>query len=339
MGDVFFHPSRFVDNAIMILAGDAVERSMMHLIPISTMAAAGFGNLMSDVCGVGLGGVIESFAAKLGVEPPPLTRAQQQLRVARFTVHAGSAVGISIGCIIGMFPLLLLNRDEEEIHMKEYHGGLHAHAAHQHTRHQCPHVVPTNGALEDTAQGTGHTPASTSASTATSSTPHHLLALCNAAAGMKPFLRAQSVTYYHLDSVCRHLSTLHLPIPGSAAPPLAMQCEDAPLLAASTLPPGASPVVKGARVLVPVRTSPAASAVGVLEVVAATTRDGVGAGDGAGDGAGVGVGVGHGSGSRSGSSVANKKQGAGVSRELVARAELAAHQLGSMAARLGSTSL
>ena len=114
----------FVDNAVMICAGDLIETQMLKVFTISTLAAAGLGNLMSDVAGVGLGGVIESFAAKLGVEAPPLSRAQLQLPAARWAQHLGSAFGVAIGCLIGMFPLLFLQTHEQKLHAHPEGGEL-----------------------------------------------------------------------------------------------------------------------------------------------------------------------------------------------------------------------
>ena len=61
----------FVDNAVMIVAGDYIDVTFGVVLGISTIAAAGFGNLVSDVMGLGFGGVIETWAAKLGVSVWP----------------------------------------------------------------------------------------------------------------------------------------------------------------------------------------------------------------------------------------------------------------------------
>ncbi|CAN0121679.1 unnamed protein product, partial [Phaeothamnion confervicola] len=82
------------------------------------MAAAALGNLVSDIFGVGLGGVVESWAQRLGLPDPGLSRAQMQLPRTRFASHAGCAIGITIGCLIGMFPLLLLP-DARRRHSKQ----------------------------------------------------------------------------------------------------------------------------------------------------------------------------------------------------------------------------
>ena len=63
----------------------------------STMAAAGFGNLISDVAGLGLGEVIENLAKRTGLTAPKLTPEQIELPRTRFIKGVSGAVGISIG--------------------------------------------------------------------------------------------------------------------------------------------------------------------------------------------------------------------------------------------------
>jgi tRNA-specific adenosine deaminase 1 len=103
-----------MDNAILILAGDAIDNSLGVMFGISTLCAAALGNIISDVAGVGLGTVIEDFCARLGIPQPNLTQAQRQLRSVRFTNQIGCAFGLIIGCVIGMFPLLFLDAEKAE---------------------------------------------------------------------------------------------------------------------------------------------------------------------------------------------------------------------------------
>ena len=70
----------FVDNFIMVMAGDAIDRSLGVAFGLTAMAAAGLGNACSDVCGVYLGGTIEAFAGKLGIPDPKLSAAQAASR-------------------------------------------------------------------------------------------------------------------------------------------------------------------------------------------------------------------------------------------------------------------
>lgn len=57
-----------------------------------------------------LGTVIEDFCANyLKLPTPNLTTAQRQLRSVRFASQLGCGLGIVVGCIIGMFPLLFID--------------------------------------------------------------------------------------------------------------------------------------------------------------------------------------------------------------------------------------
>lgn len=42
-----------LDNGIMIVAGEYIDSTLGVMLGISTMAAAGFGNIISDIAGVG----------------------------------------------------------------------------------------------------------------------------------------------------------------------------------------------------------------------------------------------------------------------------------------------
>ncbi len=96
----------FLDNLIMILAGEYIDHHIGLTLGISTMAAAALGNTISDLFGIASGGYIEHFCAKIGVSAPSLTLEQLDLSVTRAAGYAGRAIGIVIGCILGMAPLL-----------------------------------------------------------------------------------------------------------------------------------------------------------------------------------------------------------------------------------------
>ena len=104
----------FLDNAIMITAGNTIENSIGVVLGLSTLAAAGLGNLLSDVAGIGLGNSIEAASHKLGLPDPKLTRTQATTSKVRWVRSIASAIGIAIGCIFGMFPLLFVQSKEEE---------------------------------------------------------------------------------------------------------------------------------------------------------------------------------------------------------------------------------
>lgn len=96
----------FCDNAVMILAGESIETALGVGLGLSTMASAAFGNTVSDVVGIGLSSKIESFAERLGFHAPALTKAQRMSSATRWAKVAGATGGVTLGCVLGTFPLL-----------------------------------------------------------------------------------------------------------------------------------------------------------------------------------------------------------------------------------------
>ena len=72
-----------MDYIIMILSGDYIDMTLDAVFGISTLCAAAIGNIISDLAGVGLGTIIEDFAAKLGLPDPRVSSAQMKLRSVR----------------------------------------------------------------------------------------------------------------------------------------------------------------------------------------------------------------------------------------------------------------
>ena len=104
----------FLDNFIMIVAGEYIDMHIGATLSISTMAAAALGNTVSDVFGIGSAWYVEHWSAKLGIHAPPLSLEQMQLTSCRITANAGRALGVMFGCIIGMVPLLFIENNKEE---------------------------------------------------------------------------------------------------------------------------------------------------------------------------------------------------------------------------------
>ncbi|XP_074842790.1 transmembrane protein 65 isoform X1 [Carettochelys insculpta] len=121
---VFFHNAvpfvgfGFLDNAIMIAAGTQIELSIGVVLGISTMAAAALGNLVSDLAGLGLAGYVEALASRMGLSIPDLTPKQADMWQTRLSAHAGKAIGVTIGCLLGMFPLFFLGDEEKKLEEK-----------------------------------------------------------------------------------------------------------------------------------------------------------------------------------------------------------------------------
>lgn len=101
----------FVDNCIMLIAGEEIDAMFGAKLGLTTMASAGLGNMVSDVCGIGLAGQIEAQARKLKwvKSVPPLTGQQRRLASTKAAKFGGSAIGVCIGCLLGMSPLLLIS--------------------------------------------------------------------------------------------------------------------------------------------------------------------------------------------------------------------------------------
>jgi len=115
-----------MDNAILIYAGDMIDVHLGVLLGISTLCAAAIGNIISDVAGVMLGTVIEDVTARfLNVPIPKFTHVQRELRSVRFAGQLGIAIGLTIGCIIGMFPLLFLDTDHKKNKVDQQDKVLH----------------------------------------------------------------------------------------------------------------------------------------------------------------------------------------------------------------------
>jgi len=105
----------FLDNAIMLVAGDLIDTGIGRVLGISTLAAAGLGNMISDVAGLGLGGYIEASAKRLGLKDPKLTLQQMNTSRVRFLQFIATSIGICIGCLLGMIPLLFMNPEENNM--------------------------------------------------------------------------------------------------------------------------------------------------------------------------------------------------------------------------------
>ena len=80
----------FMDNAILIIAGDAIDTSLGVALGISTLCAAAIGNIISDLAGIGASAYIENFCATvLKLPVPKLNSAQRQLRSVRMAKKDG----------------------------------------------------------------------------------------------------------------------------------------------------------------------------------------------------------------------------------------------------------
>jgi hypothetical protein len=104
----------FVDNGLMVITGEAIDSTLGMMLGLSTLAAAALGNATSNVIGIGAHSSIERFASSMGIPDPNLSA--QQLRTPRvhFAKVLGGIIGVFSGCILGMVPLLFMNKPPSE---------------------------------------------------------------------------------------------------------------------------------------------------------------------------------------------------------------------------------
>eukprot|EP00697_Spironema_sp_BW2_P013312 gnl/Spiro4/3344_TR1631_c0_g1_i1.p2 gnl/Spiro4/3344_TR1631_c0_g1~~gnl/Spiro4/3344_TR1631_c0_g1_i1.p2 ORF type:complete len:414 (-),score=88.71 gnl/Spiro4/3344_TR1631_c0_g1_i1:56-1216(-) len=102
----------FMDNTVMIQAGDFVDNTLGVKLGIGTLTAAACGQCCSDFAGVCFGGVVAAMASKLGLPPSGMDAAQLGLRRVKFITTLGMAVGVLCGCGLGMVGLLFMDLEK-----------------------------------------------------------------------------------------------------------------------------------------------------------------------------------------------------------------------------------
>ncbi|XP_044753678.1 uncharacterized protein LOC123313050 [Coccinella septempunctata] len=104
----------FLDNFFMLLAGDYIDMYLGSYLCISTMAAAALGNTMSDILGIGSAFYVERIANRIGFSPPKLSPIQMDMPCSRNFANLGRVLGVTLGCLLGMMPLLFRRPKKEE---------------------------------------------------------------------------------------------------------------------------------------------------------------------------------------------------------------------------------
>ncbi|GAB4820023.1 hypothetical protein N2152v2_007069 [Parachlorella kessleri] len=99
----------FVDNLVMLVAGEQIDLAFGTRLGISTLASAALGNLVADVVGVSVTHQIQSAVQHIKwAQPPRLSVLQQSLFRVKAAKLGGAVLGVSIGCILGMSPLFFM---------------------------------------------------------------------------------------------------------------------------------------------------------------------------------------------------------------------------------------
>lgn len=101
----------FMDNSVMLHAGNAIDATLGVTFGLSTLAAAACGQVCSDVAGVTFGGVIEALASKLGLPSAHLSEEQVGMGVVKRVGLIGSVLGVMTGCSLGLLNLFIIDTD------------------------------------------------------------------------------------------------------------------------------------------------------------------------------------------------------------------------------------
>lgn len=88
-----------IDNGLMIIAGSAIDHFFGSMLSISTMASAGFGNAISDFAGIIMGRYTENTIHRIFPH--------DNNGLSNVQIIISESVGILLGCLIGMSPLLI----------------------------------------------------------------------------------------------------------------------------------------------------------------------------------------------------------------------------------------
>jgi hypothetical protein len=105
----------FMDNFVMIQAGQYIDSTLGVQLGLATMTAAAAGQVVSDVSGVVFGGTLERFLQRLGlIRSPCLTSAQRQLPITRNVTMAGAVLGVIVGCALGACTLCFVDLEARD---------------------------------------------------------------------------------------------------------------------------------------------------------------------------------------------------------------------------------
>ncbi|KAJ8931706.1 hypothetical protein NQ314_015353, partial [Rhamnusium bicolor] len=87
-------------------SGDYIDLYLGSYFCLTTMGAAALGNTLSDILGIGSAFYVERLANRIGFKPPKLSPMQLDMSCSRNSANAGRVLGVTLGCLLGMCPLL-----------------------------------------------------------------------------------------------------------------------------------------------------------------------------------------------------------------------------------------
>lgn len=101
----------FMDQTVMLQAGNAIDCTIGVTFGLSTLTAAAFGQVCSDAAGVLSGGTLERLGSWFGLPKTGFTAGQRSLEVVKRVGLTGQLVGIVFGCCLGLVNLLWIDTD------------------------------------------------------------------------------------------------------------------------------------------------------------------------------------------------------------------------------------
>jgi putative methionine-R-sulfoxide reductase with GAF domain len=104
----------FMDNIVMIQAGEAIDMSLGVAFGLSTLTAAGFGQCISDVAGFTCGGLVDAGVSKMNLQSHGLSTKQLEGKSARMYTTFGGCAGVVTGCLLGMTCLLFVDTERAD---------------------------------------------------------------------------------------------------------------------------------------------------------------------------------------------------------------------------------
>lgn len=97
----------FVDNVGLLMIGDVLDSTICMRLGLSTFFAAACANTISDVGGLAIGGFLEKLGIYMGLRHHEMSLSQLKRGKAWCFKYSGMAIGMTLGCILGMFPLIM----------------------------------------------------------------------------------------------------------------------------------------------------------------------------------------------------------------------------------------
>jgi len=97
-----------IDNFLMLMFGDIIDLTLSQKFGVSMLFSAGLGNVFADSIGAYSSDLIERVSKTFTPRTAKLTHKQLMLKSVRNRNTIFRIVGISSGCVAGMFPLLFL---------------------------------------------------------------------------------------------------------------------------------------------------------------------------------------------------------------------------------------